>query len=151
MRAFIRVVQDIALLVVRLAVGFILMMHGYHRYLAGPSRMIEIIEDFGLPAAEALAWATIGFEVIGGLLLVFGLGTPIIGSILLAEQVVLIWVSKWDHGFRVMDGGYEYNVALAALGLVLMAFGSGRLGVDTLFGRPGHDPEHRFINDADPA
>lgn len=151
MRSFIRVVQSTALLLVRLAVGFILLMHGYHRYQSGPDRVLELINEMGLPGAEALAWGTIGFEVIGGLLIIFGLGTPILGGILVVEQVLLIVLSTWDHGFRVMDGGYEYNLALAGLGVVLLAFGSGWAGLDALFTRPAPDPEQRWISDADPA
>lgn len=151
MRSFIHVVQQIGLLVVRVIVGFILLMHGYHRYQAGPEKILALLTEMGLPGAEALAWGTIGFEVVGGLLIIFGLGTPILGGILVIEQVLLVVLSKWEHGFRVMDGGYEYNLALAALGMVLLVFGSGRTGMDALFTRPAPDPEQRWISDADPA
>ena len=151
MRAFIHTSQQVGLLLVRVAVGFILLMHGYHRYQAGPAKVLERINEMGLPGAEALAWGTIAFEVIGGLLIMFGLGTPILGGILVVEQVLLIVLSKWQHGFDVVDGGYEYNLALAALGLVLLVFGSGRMGLDALFTRPAPDPEQRWISDSDPA
>ncbi|MGA4507807.1 DoxX family protein [Propionibacteriaceae bacterium G1746] len=155
MRQFIRTVQDFALLVARLVVGAIMIVHGVRRFQAGPDAIADKVEALGLPWAEVIAWATIGFEVVGGILLVFGLVTPLIGGLLLVEQGVLVFAQKFGNGFDVMDGGYEYNMALAALGLLLMAFGSGRAGIDVLLGGNANDDreesEERFIRDADPA
>lgn len=147
MKAFIKVLQDIALLALRLVVGGVLLVHGWTRWqVRGVEHTADIISAAGLPEAVALAWLTIAFELIGGTLLVFGLGTPLIGLGLAVMQAVIVFTSKWDSGFFVADSGWEYNAVMAAVGLVLMTHGSGRAGVDALFVRPKHDePDSSLI------
>lgn len=151
MSAVIRVLRDLVLLVVRVIVAGILLVHGYRRYQLGTHQLTQLVADLGLPAPEVFAWGTLVFELLGGLLLLFGLATPVIGAVLVAEQVMVIAWSRWPHGLLNHEGGFEYNLALAALGLVLFAFGAGRTGLDALFTNREPDRERRLIVDADPA
>lgn len=148
---FTRTLQDIGLLLVRLIVGGILIVHAYRRYELGPDHLIGVLSNLGVPAPTVFGWGTLGFEALGGLLLICGLATPLIGLVLVAEQVMLIVYSKWDNGFFIKDGGFEYNLALLALGLVLLVFGAGRTGMDNLFTNPSTGNEQRFIDDNAPA
>lgn len=151
MRSFIQVSRDIALLLVRLVTAFILVMHGWARYQKGPEELINHLDALGVSAPTVVAWGTMAFELFGGLLLFCGLGTPVIGLLLLVQQVALIAIEKWEHGFLVTEGGYEYSLALASVGALLMVFGSGRTGMDHLFMNDPIGNERRLINDADPA
>lgn len=151
MKGFIRVCQDLALMLARIATGAILMVHGWTRWSDGAPKQVRILTELSVPYPHIFAWGAIAFEVIGGALLVFGLVTPLLGLVLVAEQVMIIVFAKWRHGPHLAQDGYEYNVALACLGLVFMAFGSGRAGVDALFRRSPDDRETRYIDDASPA
>lgn len=142
MSEFLRVVRDIALLLARLVAGVTLLVHGWHRWQGtGIDWQIDKIAQAGLPSASGLVIATVAFELIGGALLLFGLGTPLIGLGIVVLNVATIVTLKWDAGFGLADGGWEYNAMQAAVGLLLMAHGSGRLGVDHLFLRPKGDDD----------
>lgn len=143
MSEFLRVVRDIALLAARLVAGVTLLVHGWHRWQGtGLDWQVELITQAGLPSAGGLVIATVAFELIGGALLLFGLGTPLIGLGIAVLNVATILTTKWEAGFGIADGGWEYNAMQAVVGLVLLTHGSGRLGVDHLFLRPkGEDDE----------
>jgi putative oxidoreductase len=59
----------------------------------------------------------------------------------LVEQILIIAYTNWYKGPDLIAGdgtyagGYEYNVALALLALLLAVFGAGRISVDGLFRR----------------
>lgn len=126
--------RDVALLLARVALGVILIARGWHRWQSGGvEAQAEILLAAEIPAPEALAWLVVGFEIAGGFLLVFGLGTPLVGLGMLVLNAGVALLRKWEAGLYLFDGGYEYNLAMAALGLIFLAFGSGRLGVDHLF------------------
>jgi len=149
--AFLKVVRDLALLVARIVAGVTLVAHGWHRWQGtGLERQAELLTDAGLPSAAGLAVTVVIFELVGGVLLAFGLATPLIGLGMVVMNAAIILTTKQDAGFYVSDGGWEYNAILAALGLLLLAFGSGRAGLDHLFIRPstgggeliGEDPRY---------
>lgn len=140
MEAFLRVVRDLALLVARIVAGVVLVAHGWHRWqIAGLDSQVALLTDAGLPAPFGLAIAAVIFEMIGGTLLVFGLATPVVGLGIVAMNVAIILTTKVDAGFYATTGGWEYNAILAAVGLLLGVFGSGRLGLDHLFLRPSEE------------
>ncbi len=138
-KSFVRVVQDLALIVVRLAVALVLFLHGWHRFVTvGMSTEIARLTGHGLPYPAVLGWSAVTFEMIGAVLLAFGLLTPLIGLGMVVENVAIIAWLKAPHGYLVSTGGYEYNLVLAAVGLIFLAFGGGRGAVDTLLRRRPH-------------
>lgn len=150
MQAFLHTVRDIALLTARIIAGVTLVAHGWHRWqIAGLDAQVAVIEQAGLPNAQVLAIATIAFEIVGGVLLVFGLATPLVGLGMVVLNVGIIVTTRADDGFYLYTGGWEYNAIQAALGLLLLAFGSGRAGLDHLFIRPTEDTRP-LIGDEDP-
>lgn len=138
LRSFIRGFRDVALLLARIAIGAILIARGWYRWqVSGVGQQQDILQQADLPATQALAWLVTAFELAGGVLLVFGLGTPLVGLGMLVLNGGVAWFRKWDNGLYQHEGGYEYSLTLAAIGLLFLAFGSGRLGVDNLFRVPG--------------
>ncbi|MHA6513741.1 DoxX family protein [Tessaracoccus sp. Z1128] len=137
MREFKRVMRDIALLVARIVAGVTLVAHGWHRWQeTGLDVQVALVEATGLPNAAALVVATVAFELIGGVLLVFGLATPLVGLGMAVLNVAIIVTTKADGAFYAHLGGWEYNAIQAALGLMFLVYGSGRAGLDNLFVRP---------------
>lgn len=146
MEAFLRVVRDLALLVARIVAGVTLVAHGWRRWtVTGLEEQANILEGVGLPSSEGLVIATIAFELIGGALLIFGLATPLVGLGMIIQNVAIILTTRSDAGFFQHEGGWEYNAILAALGLLFLAFGCGRAGLDHLFLRPKDDKTAQFI------
>ena len=70
------------------------------------------------------AWGGITFEVVGGIFLIIGALTPLIGLGVLVAQVLTICWTNYYRGPDLVgidgtyNGGFEYNVALAVLGLL---------------------------------
>ena len=136
--------RDLCLLLARIAVGIVLIARGWHRWIgAGMDAQAEAVAASGLPdLGGVLIWLVLLFEILGGVMLIFGFGTRIVGLGLAILNTGIV-VSKFSNGLYVHEGGYEYNLALAAVGLVFLGVSSGRLGADHLFvaGRRTNEPE----------
>jgi putative oxidoreductase len=101
------------------------------------------------------AWGAIIFELIGGVLLIVGALTRIVGLGVLIEQILIICYTnwyKWPPTLLNTDGtykgGYEYNVALGLLGLLLFVMGGGAVSIDRLFRRkkPAEDEADEYAS-----
>lgn len=140
MKAFLRAVRDVGLLIARVVVGGVLMMHGWHRWQGtGIPAQVAVLQSAGVGNPELVAWAVTAFELVGGGLLVFGLATPLVGLGMIVQNLAVAWLVDRPHGFYLHQGGWEYHVVLAVVGLLLLTHGSGRLGLDALFLRPSDD------------
>ena len=136
MKAFIRVLKDIALMLTRIIMGVIMVTHGWHRWQnEGITAEANILEHAGIPNPGLMVWLLIGFEVIGGIFLIFGLATPVIGLGLMVLNIGIILTLR-SHTFYVHNSGWEYNAVMTIVGLVLMTHGAGRMGLDNLFRTP---------------
>ena len=136
MKAFIRVLKDIALMLTRIIMGVIMVTHGWHRWQnEGITAEANILEHAGIPNPGLRVWLLIGFEVIGGIFLIFGLATPVIGLGLMVLNIGIILTLR-SHTFYVHNSGWEYNAVMTIVGLMLMTHGAGRIGLDNLFRTP---------------
>jgi uncharacterized membrane protein YphA (DoxX/SURF4 family) len=79
-------------------------------------------------AQLAVAWG----EVLGGVAMLLGVLTRLAAVGLLVIQAGAIATVTWTQGFDVRGGGYEYNVALAAMCVALIFLGGGPLSVTEL-------------------
>ena len=136
MKAFIRVLKDIALMLTRIIMGVIMVTHGWHRWQnEGITAEATILEQAGIPNPGLMVWLLIGCEVIGGIFLIFGLATPVIGLGLMVLNIGIILTLR-SHTFYVHNSGWEYNAVMTIVGLMLMTHGAGRIGLDNLFRTP---------------
>jgi putative oxidoreductase len=144
MSTALRVLRDLALLAARLGLGGILILHGWLRWQGpgqGVQKQIDYLSQFGTPYPRYAAWGAIVLELVGGIFLVVGALTPVVAIAVLVEQVLIIAYTNWYKGPDLVTGdgtyagGYEYNLTLALLALLLAVFGAGRISVDGLFRR----------------
>lgn len=84
------------------------------------------------------------FAVLGGIIefggaiaLVFGLGSRLAGLALFGDQVMAMITVTWVNGINSesLTPGYEFNMALAVMALVIVFLGAGRVSVDALIER----------------
>ena len=152
MAGFLKVVQSLALLLARIGLGGILILHGWRRYHdQGMASQVAYLHTFATPYANYAAWGGTAVEVVGGLFLILGLLTPVAAAAVVAEQVLVIAYTSWYKGWSLTDvhgtqvtwaGGWEYNVIIGVLALLLVTHGSGAVGIDRLFRRqPTDDAE----------
>lgn len=87
------------------------------------------------------------FAVLGGVIefggaicVALGLGTRLAGIALLGDQVMAMITVTWVNGINSLtnNAGYEFNMTLAVLALVMVVFGAGRLSVDAVLARRLH-------------
>jgi putative oxidoreductase len=142
MAGFLRFLQSLGLLLARLGLGAILLMHGWMRWNTGVQTQINYLAQFHTPYAKVAAWGAIIFELIGGLLLIVGALTRWVGLGVLIEQILIIAYTNWYkwpptllNADGTYKGGYEYNLALGLLGLLLFVMGGGAVSIDRLFRR----------------
>ncbi len=145
MTAFIQVLRDITLLLIRLGLGGLMIWHGLTRWLFttdGVPKYIEYLTQFSVPYPVYAGWGVTILELVGGIFLVLGALTPLVALLALVQQVLLISYTNYWRGPDLVDpagvyaGGWEYNVTLALLALTLLCFGPGRVAIDRLFRRP---------------
>ena len=147
------VFADIALLVARVVLGGLMIIHGWVRWqIEGVAAQTALLAGHGVRNAQPWVWAFIGVGLVGGLLVMFGLGTRLWSLFAMAEQVLLIVWLKAADGPLLSNLALQYQVVFAALAFVLVCFGAGRAGVDAMFRRPASpDQQTRIITDSDPA
>ena len=125
-------VLDIALLILRAALGMMIFVHGYNKAfrggkLAGTGRWFE---SMGMRPGKVHATLAAGTEMGVGVLLVLGLLTQLAAAGLIALMVVAFWTVHRDKGFMITGEGWEYVALIAAMSLVCAVLGPGAISVD---------------------
>jgi putative oxidoreductase len=131
--------MDLGLLILRLVIGMTLAAHGSQKLLGwfggwGIAGTGSFFEQLGFrPGRFHAALAGI-VEIAGGLLLAAGLFTPLAAAAIIGVMVVAVGSVHWTKGFFVQNGGFEYNLVLAAAALAVAFTGPGSLSLDRLLG-----------------
>lgn len=130
---------DIALLILRLAVGVIFVAHGLQKLtqvgFAGVSGMLE---SMGVPAAGVLGPALALGELLGGLGLLVGLLTRVAAAGLAIDMLGAMLLVHLPAGFFLPEG-IEFALALLAANVAFLVAGAGRYSIDALIGRRPHE------------
>lgn len=119
--------QPLALLVLRLALGAVLIAHGYPKIFGGLKGHMGFVGSLGLPPWMGLLSA--GTEFFGGILIILGLITRLVGLAVTIEMCVAIAKIHFKHGLTG-DGGYQFPLMVAVAGFVLIFFGAGPIALD---------------------
>ena len=128
--------MDIGLLILRIAIGGIVAIHGAQKLLPARHGGIGIdgttgfVDSLGFRSAKALAWLLALVELGAGLALAAGFGTPIAATLVIAVMAAAVFAVHWDKGFFAQAGGYEFPWALAMAAIALAFSGGGRYSVD---------------------
>ncbi len=121
--------SELGLLILRLFTGLAMALaHGVEK-IPPSGRLIDHVEDLGLPSPILLAWAAGIAELVGGLFLAAGFLTRISAFLIFATMLVAAF------GVHGGDAFVEQEKALlfAAATLPFLLSGSGKVGVDQLF------------------
>ena len=125
---------DAGLLVLRLAVGAVMLAHGWNHVfgggkIAGTGRWFE---SLGMRPGWLHAWTASLTELGAGALLVLGLLTPLAAGACAGVMLVALITNHRKNGFFIFrpGEGYEYVMTLTAAGLFFCAAGAGRISLD---------------------
>lgn len=112
----------LGLLIIRLGVGAVFLAHGISKL----KNMEGIISFFGLLGlASFWAYVVTIIETVGGVAMIFGFFTRVMGFLLSAEMLVAIWLVKSKVGF-IVPGGYEIDLMLLVSSLGIALSGPGK-------------------------
>jgi putative oxidoreductase len=125
-----------ALLLIRVAIGVTMVMHGYNHWrgggkIAGTARWFS---GLGLRYGVLQAWTSVVTEVGAGFLLIVGLVTPLACAAVISVMLIAGLLAHRRNGFFVFRDGYEYVLVLAAVCLALAMLGPGRASLDNAAG-----------------
>ncbi len=152
---FLEQYSDVALLILRIALGFLMFVHGVPK-LVGPARpqMRSGMAQVGIPP---LLFDLVGLlELLGGVLLIAGFLTRIVAILFALEMVgtIFLYLSVLGrvvpppevlsqmvaNSRRVMRGfisgvsGWELDLLILAAALLLLTTGAGAFSIDAMLG-----------------
>src|SRR5579862_4107251 len=118
--------RPLSLILIRLVVGLIFVVHGYEKYQHGVAATSAMMTHLKLPAF--FGPLAVALELGGGIFLILGLLTRVVGLLLAAEMVVAIGAAHMSKGITAVHS-YEFPLALAAAALAVGTFGGGLLSL----------------------
>jgi len=125
------------LLVFRLAGGAGLALHGYPKAKGGRLQAGQWMKSMGIPPITAVLVTVL--EFVGGIFLILGLLTPLVGLFFVLQFGSIIWMkkSRMHASFISMEQGkptYEIDVMYLLLALVFLVLGAGTFSLDHVLG-----------------
>jgi putative oxidoreductase len=132
--------QDLGLLLLRAAVGAILVAHGLQKAFGiwggqGLDAFKNSLSGLGYQHADVLTYVAAGTQLAAGVLLVLGLFTPLAAAAALAYAINGLAASvatQHDAGYIgfFLPGGDEYQILLTVALVAIILVGPGRYGFD---------------------
>lgn len=126
--------RDLALLVLRLAVGVIIGAHGLQKVLGlwggpGIENFAGFMKQLGFTPPVVWAWIAGLSETIGGVFLVLGVLPRLSAAFVGATMAVAIYKVHWDNGLFAANNGFEYPLLILCVCLSLIMAGAGRISL----------------------
>lgn len=133
--------QPLALLIMRLALGIIMVAHGSHKVFGGLHHHAQVVAGLGLPGW--LGYVSSFAEFLGGLLILAGLFTRAAAFAVCIDLAVAIWKVHLHNGLIGSPDrpGYEFPMAAATLAFALILFGAGPIAFDHILRGGGSAPK----------
>ena len=125
--------KSTGLLILRIAVGTMLIHHGYEKLANIENFADAFVRPLGLPFAITLSYLAAFSEIGGSWMLITGLGTRLGALLITGTMSVAIYHAVVTSGFNIylLELLVLYFGAAAAIGLV----GGGKLAVDHLISK----------------
>lgn len=127
---------DLGMLLVRLALGPMLVLHGWNKVfgaggLAGTTRWFA---SLGLRPARVHARVAAAAEIGAGLLMTLGLFTALAAMAFVGLMLVAAFTDHRGKGYFVFKGGWEYTLLVAMVAVGVAIIGPGRWSLDEALG-----------------
>jgi putative oxidoreductase len=136
---FLRPVYDamipLSWLIVRVAVGWNLLVHGWGKIMAGPTEAyLKGFSDLGFIPPAPWFWSGLVVEAAGGAALILGLFTRFFAAAA-AIELLIITIVYWKTGFAWTRRGYEYTLMWGLICFAIALRGGGPYSLDRKLGR----------------
>jgi putative oxidoreductase len=123
------------LLVLRLALGTVMIAHGYQKLFGGMSQFMGMLSHMGIP--PWMGYLTVAAEFGGGILIVLGFLTRLAALAILIDMSVAILKVHLHNGLFSKNGGFELPMVCGAIAFSLIWSGAGPIAMDWLWGSKG--------------
>ena len=112
---------------VRVMTGLLFAVHGYQKFAGGIGGVVGFFAKIAIPLPGLMAPFITTLELVGGILLILGLATRVLGCLFAAEMLVTtLWVKVPGQGWNASDLD---RMLLVACVLFILA-GPGVAGLD---------------------
>lgn len=114
---------------VRIMAGVVLLAAGYSKMMGpGIAGITGFFTNIGIPAPGIMAPFVIGFEFLGGLLLIAGLFTRYVGAIMIVQFLVAAFAASFPS--QAGWNNARMDLTLVAVGMMNLVAGAPLLSVD---------------------
>jgi putative oxidoreductase len=134
---FYDAVIPLSWLIVRAAVGWNLLVHGWGKIMVGPTPgFLQAFADLGFTPPEVFFWSSFLIEMLGGICIILGLFTRFFAAAAAIEMACIAAV-YWHsgNGFGWMKRGYEYALLWGSVCFAIALRGGGPYSLDRKLGR----------------
>ncbi len=130
MSGWLNSLQPWGALVLRLAIGLSMSVHGYEKVIphGALNHFAHYVVTLGMP--YWLGYVSAYTEFVGGILLLIGLLTRLAAALVAINMLVALFTVGIHQGFGI----YNYIIALAATAIMLIFTGAGAMGLDRKIG-----------------
>jgi putative oxidoreductase len=129
------VVTPLAWPIVRVAVGWNMIVHGYAKILRGFDKQAELLAHDGLNFGVWFAQFLCVVELGGGIFISLGLFTRFWAAACAIELGYITFVLYWHNGFSWTGRGYEYTLMWGLICFAIALRGGGPYSLDRVLGR----------------
>ena len=119
--------------VIRVACGWNLLIHGWGKVSRGPSAFTKAFSTMGFEPAIVWAWLALIIEFGGGICLIVGLFTRFWAAAA-AIEMLIITIAYWNNGFAWLNRGYEYTLLWGFVCLAIALRGASKWSLDRKLG-----------------
>jgi putative oxidoreductase len=125
---------DVASLVIRLALGPMLVLHGVNKVQGGLAGTAGWFESLGLRPGWLHARVAAFTEIGAGVIVTLGLLNALGAMAFVGLMTVAALTDHRGKGYFIFKGGWEYVVLVAIVAVALAVLGPGRWSLDNALG-----------------
>jgi putative oxidoreductase len=126
--------REYGIALLRIILGVVFFAHGYLKFFTmGMDGVTGFFGSLGIPAPGVLAWCVTLLEMLGGIALVLGVFTTVLGVLFAAEMAGAIFFAKRGGGFFAPKG-FELELTLLVASLAVALTGPGALALRNVIG-----------------
>lgn len=114
---------------VRLAVGLILLVAGWAKFMVGTEELTASFATMGIPAPRITGLFIMLLEIVGGILLILGIATRWVGLLFVIQFLVTTFYVRMPVGIA----GARLDLMLLTGNILLFLAGPGRAAIDAFW------------------
>ena len=127
--------REIAYALVRVVIGYILLMHGWGKINTGITGIAAFMSKNGLAPGEVFAGSAMFLETVGAVCIIIGLFTRFFAAAIAIELGLAFLFVHMPKGFAAAQGGFEYVLLLGIVMFAIAMRGGGPYSLDRVIGK----------------